>query len=179
LRAHREWLRILPQDALTLRHHWQSLPGEVRHHLPLAAEAARAFIAQGACAHAQHFIQDALEEQWDSELAALYGNCAQGDALGRIANAEEGLREDSQDAHGDNLTTSLIGPVSVKSECPPSEPFFLRRQPAGRRWSGFEETPAIEAMLSCPAASAGHHLVVQNNSTPASMARSTLGSRDS
>jgi HemY protein len=98
LRAHREWLRSLPQDAATLRRHWQALPGEARHHPQLAAEAARAFIAQGACTDAQRIIEDALEEQWDSELAALYGHCAQGDALGRIAHAEKWLHEHPQDA---------------------------------------------------------------------------------
>jgi HemY protein len=98
LRAHREWLRSLPQDALTLRRHWQSLPGEARHHPQLAAEASRAFITLGMCTDAQRLIEDALDEQWDSELAALYGDCAQGDALGRIAQAEKWLHEHPQDA---------------------------------------------------------------------------------
>jgi HemY protein len=98
LRANREWLRSLPQDALILRRHWQSLPGEARHHPQLAAEATRAFIAAEAYADAQRAIEDALDEQWDSELAALYGDCAQGDALGRIAHAEKWLHEHPQDA---------------------------------------------------------------------------------
>jgi HemY protein len=52
----------------------------------------------GECADAQRLIEDALDEQWDSGLAALYGDCAQGDALGRIARAEKWLHEQPGDA---------------------------------------------------------------------------------
>jgi HemY protein len=65
-----------------LRRHWQSVPADARHHPQLAHEAASRLIAVGASTDAQSVIEDALDEQWDSRLAALYGDCAEGDALG-------------------------------------------------------------------------------------------------
>ena len=40
---------------------------------------------------AQQVIEDGLDEEWNSELVALYGNCRGSDVLGRIARAEAWL----------------------------------------------------------------------------------------
>ncbi len=97
LRAHREWLRALPQDAGALVRHWQALPTAERHHHLLAQDAVRALLAAGAGAEAQRIIEETLDEQWDSELAALYAECREGDSLGRIARSEKWLRERPRD----------------------------------------------------------------------------------
>jgi HemY protein len=98
LRTNREWLRALPQEAPALMRHWHALPRGERRHPLLAQDMARALIAAGNCGEAQSVIEEAIEEQWDSSLAALFADCAVGDSLGRIALAEKWLHDHPRDA---------------------------------------------------------------------------------
>ena len=58
----------------------------------------RLLIAAGDCLNAQHIIEDALDEEWDSSLLAIYAECRGGDVLGRIAQAEDWLKRQPRDA---------------------------------------------------------------------------------
>lgn len=98
LRAHRENLQALRQNGHGLRNYWQRIPAAERHDVRLALEAARALGESGECAAAGDLIGDALDEGWDSSLVALYAECEESDALGRIARAERWLADHPGDA---------------------------------------------------------------------------------
>lgn len=98
LHAHIESLRGRQGDAAALTAYWQSVPASERRMPRLAAAAAGALIEAGEGASAQRIIETQLENEWDSELAELYGAVRGGDALGRIARAEKWLEQQPQDA---------------------------------------------------------------------------------
>ena len=98
LRAHREILRSLGHDAGALAVYWREIPAAERHAAQLAGEAARLLIAAGDCPNAQRTVEDALDEEWDSSLLAVYAECHGGDVLGRIAQAEIWLKQQPRDA---------------------------------------------------------------------------------
>lgn len=98
LRAYQEILRSLSLDAGALATYWREIPVAERHAPRLVAEAARLLIAAEDCLNAQRIIEDALEEEWDSSLLAVYAECRKGDVLGRIAQAEDWLKQQPRDA---------------------------------------------------------------------------------
>jgi HemY protein len=91
-RAVRECVRALRTDPPSLQRYWRDLEEGDRAAPAIALEAARAFAAAGDCREAQRVIEDALEENWDSELVLAYADCYGGDVLGRIARAEKWLQ---------------------------------------------------------------------------------------
>ncbi|MFA7267819.1 MAG: heme biosynthesis HemY N-terminal domain-containing protein [Sterolibacterium sp.] len=97
-RAHQEILRSLSLDAGALLNYWREIPDAERHAPRLAGEAARLLIAQGDCQNAQRIVEDVLEEEWDSDLLSVYADCHDGDVLGRIAQAEDWLKQHPRDA---------------------------------------------------------------------------------
>lgn len=96
--TYQEILRSLSLDAGALINYWREIPAAERHKPRLAGEAAGLLIAAGDCQNAQRIIEDALEEEWDSSLLAIYAECHDGDVLGRIAQAEEWLKQQPRDA---------------------------------------------------------------------------------
>lgn len=92
LRANLEVLRNSTQDANALLKFWRELPAADRRLSRLAGETARLLSAAGDCIHAQRIIEDTLDEEWDSDLLEIYGECKGGDVLGRIAQGEEWLK---------------------------------------------------------------------------------------
>ncbi len=98
LRAHLEVLRSLALDAGALAGYWRGLSTQDRRTPSLAGEAARLLIAAGDCLNAQRIIEDVLDEEWDSNLIAVYGECKGGDVLGRIAQGEDWLKRHPRDA---------------------------------------------------------------------------------
>lgn len=98
LRAHREVLRTMSLDVGALASYWRGISAADRQAPRLAGEAARLLIAGGDCLNAQRIIEDALDEEWDSSLLEVYADCKGGDVLGRIAQAEEWLKIQPQDA---------------------------------------------------------------------------------
>lgn len=96
--AYRENLQRKAFSAETLSKYWQKLPGEYRKEPGTAAAAARLFSSLGECAKAQDIIERALDEQWDTELMALYADCTGGNAAGQIERAEQWLTRHPQDA---------------------------------------------------------------------------------
>lgn len=98
LRAHIEVLRSLALDAGALVNYWRGLTAQDRQAPRLAGETARLLIAAGDCLNAQRIVEDALDEEWDSSLLTVYGECKGGDVLGRIAQGEEWLKRHPRDA---------------------------------------------------------------------------------
>ena len=98
LRAQREILRSLSLDSGAVAGYWREIPAAERHAARLAAEAARLLIAAGDCLNAQRIVEDALDEEWDSALLTVYAECHGGDVLGRIAQAEDWLKQQPRDA---------------------------------------------------------------------------------
>ncbi|MDD5179960.1 MAG: heme biosynthesis HemY N-terminal domain-containing protein [Gallionellaceae bacterium] len=93
-----EKIRAQAQDAQALQAVWKNIPVEFRRHGKIAAVAARAFIILGDCQSARQILTDSLDEQWDSDLAMLYGDCLAGDMVGQIEQAERWLRQNPDDA---------------------------------------------------------------------------------
>lgn len=95
--AHRERLRALAADGHSLASYWDRVPERERIAPGLALEAARCMLKADEHAAAQQVIEDGLDEEWSSELVALYGECKGGDVLGRIARAEGWLLANPRD----------------------------------------------------------------------------------
>jgi HemY protein len=96
--AHRERLRALAADGHSLSLYWNKIPESERNMPGLVFEAARMMVAAADFPAAQQTIEDGLDEEWSSDLVALYGQCTGGDALGRIARAELWLNQHPRDA---------------------------------------------------------------------------------
>ncbi len=85
-------------DATALMTYLKNIPADFRRRKKIAAAAARALIALNSCSDAQQILSDSLNAQWDSELVALYGDCASGDLAGQLEQAEKWLNQHHKDA---------------------------------------------------------------------------------
>jgi HemY protein len=85
-------------DVKSLAGYWRLIPDEERAQPRVAGAAARAFIQLGDCRAAHAIIEQALERDWHAELALLYGECQDIDAIARIERAERWLEEHPRDA---------------------------------------------------------------------------------
>ncbi len=88
-------------DPAQLAAYLRALPGEERGQR-VALAAAQALVAQGAVGEAQKLIETVLDasgnDDWQSELVAIYGRLTGGDLTARIARAEGWLRRHPDDA---------------------------------------------------------------------------------
>jgi HemY protein len=82
-----------PFDREGLARRWEDTPRVDRVRPKIATTAAWAFIQLGDFRRAHRIIEEALEHNWDSALALLYGECVDDDALERLERAEKWLRE--------------------------------------------------------------------------------------
>jgi HemY protein len=98
MRAHRENLAALEGDAEQLARYWKAMPTEDHREVRLALTAAQALAAADDCGQAAELVEDFLDHQWDSSLAAAYGQCQGGDVVARIAHAEKWLNSHPRDA---------------------------------------------------------------------------------
>jgi len=89
-------LRASAGDGKSLRGLWKQMPGELRRTAKIAAEAARILMQAGECALARQVLTESLNAEWDSDLAALYGDCREGG--GQIDQAETWLATHHDDA---------------------------------------------------------------------------------
>ena len=92
-----EKLRAQTQDLQALQALWKSVPGELKRRSQIAALAASNFMKFQDCISARKSISDSLNEQWDSELVALYGDCKNTNNAGQIEQAEKWLKSHSDD----------------------------------------------------------------------------------
>ncbi len=81
-----------------LKEYWQNISSSDKKDSKLAAAAASASAALGDCATAHQIIEQSLDNQWDSELAELYGECPEDDAIRQIERAEGWLKSHPNDA---------------------------------------------------------------------------------
>jgi HemY protein len=93
-----EKIRGQTQDAPSLQALWKNVPGEFKQRRKIAAAAARALIQLGDSRTAQQILTDSLNAQWDSDLAMLYGDCAAGEVVAQIEQAERWLKAHADDA---------------------------------------------------------------------------------
>ena len=93
-----EKIRAQTQDAQALQTVWKNIPGELRRRSKIAAAAARASITLGDCRSARQILTDSLNEQWNSGLVTLYGDCLVGEVVRQIEQAERWLKQHPDDA---------------------------------------------------------------------------------
>lgn len=96
-RAHIAQLSRISHDAATLNDYWRSVPAAERTHPRVATEAARMFLRLGENQSARRVLEEALEANWESELALLYAESAEADTLARIQRAEQWLQDHPRD----------------------------------------------------------------------------------
>ena len=94
------WLKKIGQqkDLAGLTACLKNAPADIRRLGKFSAAAAGALIERGGCEPAQKLLSDNLNEHWDSELVALYGDCQSGDLVAQIEQAEKWLNLHDQDA---------------------------------------------------------------------------------
>lgn len=109
--AHAQMLERRADNAEELRAYWEKLSEEERLDTQLALVAARALIHAGLGALAARSVEMSLTRQWDSRLAALYGDCA-GDTVNQLQQAEFWL----QQHHGDAGLLLSLGKLCLRQE---------------------------------------------------------------
>ena len=85
-------------DSHALEEAWKKIPAAEQRNGRIAAMAAQCFIALGNCAQARQVIENALKENWDSELVALYAECPGEESVEQIERAEGWLPAHPNDA---------------------------------------------------------------------------------
>lgn len=97
-----EHLKRRAGDVATLDEAWRKTPEAQRRDPLVARAAAEGYLALGEGARAAAIIEQSLAQEWDSDLAALYGRCGDygdtGDAVPLIENAERWLAAQPHDA---------------------------------------------------------------------------------
>jgi HemY protein len=94
-----------------LLRYWESIPESVRLDTQLARVATKALIAAGESATAARAIETSLARQWDTSLAALYGDCGN-DIVRQLEQAESWL----QSHHGDAGLLLSLGNLCIRQE---------------------------------------------------------------
>lgn len=98
LQAWLEKLRTQAVDLAALQALWKATPGEFKTRSKIAAMAAGGFMKFQQCDVAQHILTDSLNQQWDSELVMLFGDCQNVKGVGQIEQAEKWLKQHADDA---------------------------------------------------------------------------------
>lgn len=93
-----EQLKRSATDVTALDEAWRRVPDALRRDARVARAAAGGYIALKSGARAAELIERSLDQNWDSPLAALYGEGAGNDAVRRIERAERWLKTYPHDA---------------------------------------------------------------------------------
>ncbi|WON75196.1 heme biosynthesis HemY N-terminal domain-containing protein [Nitrosospira sp. Is2] len=96
--AHLEGFKSRTQDPQALKEYWQNISPLDKKDSKLAAAAAHAYATLSDCGAAHQIIEQSLDDRWDSELAELYGECVENDAIRQIERAEAWLKSHPNDA---------------------------------------------------------------------------------
>ncbi len=110
--AHAENLKRKALDPHTLDEAWQKIPADQKRSSKLAAAAAQCYLALGSGARANQIIEQALETEWDSQLVALYGECADADVIRQIERAEKWLAANPRD----EVLLLVLGKLCARQE---------------------------------------------------------------
>jgi len=95
--AYTENLQRQALDRRALEECWQKIPAREKRDAKVAAAAAQCFAGLGDCAQANQIIEQALDAEWNSDLAALYAECTGPDVVRQIERAEYWLRANPRD----------------------------------------------------------------------------------
>jgi HemY protein len=98
-RAHREIIHQTKDQGPNLIRYLRNLPNVDRLDPVLILASVPVLIANNSHEEAAQLVEDALETQWDSDLAAIYASCVDADALARIAHAERWLDQHPRDSN--------------------------------------------------------------------------------
>jgi HemY protein len=93
-----EHLKRRATDAASLDEAWGKVPKALRQDARVVRAAAEGYIALNAGDRAAELIERSLDQDWDSDLAARYGDCAGSDAVKKIERAERWLVAHPRDA---------------------------------------------------------------------------------
>jgi HemY protein len=110
--AHLQLLERHAGNVEELLEYWKRVPESQRLQTQLARAAARSFIAAGDGTTAAQIVEMSLTKNWDSALAALYGDCASEEPLKQLQQAESWL----QDHHGDAGLLLSLGNLCLRAE---------------------------------------------------------------
>jgi len=98
---HNAYLGLLNRkahDSQALKSVWQSIPPAFRTRRAIALTATKHFITLGNTSGAIAILETSLEDQWDSTLIELYGECLSDNVLPQIEKAESWLKHYPEDA---------------------------------------------------------------------------------
>jgi HemY protein len=93
-----EHLRRRAGDLVALDEAWRKVPDAQRRDTTVAYAAAEGYVNLKSGARAAEIIERSLDQAWDSDLAALYADCAGNDTVQQIERAERWLTAHPQDA---------------------------------------------------------------------------------
>lgn len=93
-----ESLKRRSTDASQLQAAWDAAGSELKRDPAVAVVAARGFLALGMPGAASRLIERALDDQWDTELVALYAQAPDGGTRDRLQKAEAWLTGHPRDA---------------------------------------------------------------------------------
>lgn len=96
--AHTEQLLRRASDPRGVRDYWDSLARSDQADSGVAQVAARIFMQLGDCLLAHGILENALEQEWNSELASLYSDCPERETVRQIERAEKWLPRHPDDA---------------------------------------------------------------------------------
>ncbi|OJZ18711.1 MAG: porphyrin biosynthesis protein [Thiobacillus sp. 65-29] len=107
-----ENLKRRAEDDRALLEYWKKIPADLRVDAFVARAAARAFMQRGGHDTALDILEAALDDTWDEDLVALYGEVRGSKPLRQIERAEKWLRAQPRDAR---LLLTLAQLCSVES----------------------------------------------------------------
>lgn len=96
--AHQQLLERRAGSHDDLLAYWKKLPEAARTQVQLARLAARLFLEAEDGTTAAQIVEAGLAKNWDSTLAALYGDCASDNTLRQLEQAEKWLQNHANDA---------------------------------------------------------------------------------
>lgn len=97
-RAQLELLRDADGDLAALERVWQSIPAQERRDPGFLLRAVPHLIGAGDEKLGIEAIEEALKQDWEPELAILYGRCKSADLRAQLATTETWLKEHPEDA---------------------------------------------------------------------------------
>ena len=112
LHAHQKMLERRKGHREDLLAYWKKIPEPDRLQPKLAKLAASNFLAVGDGATAATIVEKCLTNQWDDDLAALYGDCAGSDPRKQLQQAEYWL----QSHHGDASLLLSLASLCIRQE---------------------------------------------------------------